>query len=86
MASVRQPGKEDIRFVAGETSEVYHHTAGLVILDTRDCPEFSFDYLKEKVIQRIRDVPHFRWRISVMRTISNVSPCLRRVTAQRWQR
>jgi diacylglycerol O-acyltransferase len=63
MASVRQLSKEDKLFVAGETSEVYHHTAGLVILDTSDCPEFSFDYLREKVIQRIKDVPHFRWRL-----------------------
>jgi WS/DGAT/MGAT family acyltransferase len=56
-------GKEDILFVAGETAQVYHHTAGLVILDTTDCPEFSFEYLREKVIERIRDVPHFRWRL-----------------------
>lgn len=63
MASVRQLSKEDKLFVAGETSEVYHHTAGLVILDTSDCPEFCFDYLREKVIERIRDVPHFRWRL-----------------------
>ena len=63
MASVRQMGKEDILFVAGETAEVYHHTAGLVILDTKDCPDFSFEYLRDKVIERIRDVPHFRWRL-----------------------
>lgn len=63
MAAVKQLGREDILFVAGETGEVYHHTAGLVILDTADCPEFSFEYLRDKVIERIRDVPHFRWRL-----------------------
>ncbi|MEZ5570713.1 MAG: wax ester/triacylglycerol synthase family O-acyltransferase [Halioglobus sp.] len=63
MASVRQLGKEDILFVAGETSDVYHHTAGLVVLDTSNCPDFSFEYLREKVIERISDVPHFRWRL-----------------------
>jgi WS/DGAT/MGAT family acyltransferase len=63
MALVRQLGKEDILFVAGETGKTYHHTAGLVILDTSDCPDFSFDYMREKVIERIRDVPHFRWRL-----------------------
>jgi WS/DGAT/MGAT family acyltransferase len=49
--------------VAGETADVYHHTAGLVILDTSDCPQFSFAYLRAKIIERIRDVPHFRWRL-----------------------
>ena len=63
MASVRQLGKDDILFVAGETAEVYHHTAGLVVLDTSDCPDFSFEYLRERVIERISDVPHFRWRL-----------------------
>jgi diacylglycerol O-acyltransferase len=63
MASVRQLGKEDMLFVAGETAEVYQHTAGLVILDTSNCPNFSFEYLREKVIERIREIPHFRWRL-----------------------
>jgi len=63
MASVRQLSKDDILFVAGETGDVYQHTAGLVILDTSDCPDFSFKYLKEKVIERIDKVPHFRWKL-----------------------
>ena len=63
MASIRQLNKEDILFVAGENSKVYQHTAGLVILDTSNCPDFSFDYLKEKVIERIEDVPHFHWQL-----------------------
>jgi WS/DGAT/MGAT family acyltransferase len=63
MAALRQLGKEDILFVAGETDAVYHHTAGLVILDTSDCPRFNFEYLKKKVIERIREVPHFRWKL-----------------------
>jgi diacylglycerol O-acyltransferase / wax synthase len=63
MAAVRQLGKEDILFVAGETDTIYHHTVGLVILDTSACPRFSFDYLRKKVIERIREVPHFRWKL-----------------------
>lgn len=63
MTVVRQLGKQDILFVAGETDKVYHHTVGLVILDTSACPRFSFDYLKKKVIERIREVPHFRWKL-----------------------
>ena len=63
MASVRQLDKQDMLFVAGETDVVYHHTAGLVILDTSACPDFNFEYLREKVIERIREVPHFRWKL-----------------------
>lgn len=63
MSTVRQLGKEDIMFLAGETDTVYHHIAGLVVLDTSACPEFSFDHLKEKVIERISAVPHFRWKL-----------------------
>jgi len=63
MAAVRQLGKQDILFVAGETDTIYHHTVGLVILDTSACPRFSFDYLRKKVIERIREVPHFRWKL-----------------------
>lgn len=63
MASVRQLDKQDMLFVAGETDVVYHHTAGLVILDISACPEFNFEYLREKVIERIRKVPHFRWKL-----------------------
>jgi WS/DGAT/MGAT family acyltransferase len=63
MVEVRQLGKEDILFIAGETDVVYHHTAGLVILDTSTCPDFGFEYLRQKVIERIREVPHFRWKL-----------------------
>lgn len=63
MSKLRQLGGGDILFVAGETNNVYHHTAGLVILDTSHCPRFSFDYLKKNVIERIREVPHFRWKL-----------------------
>jgi diacylglycerol O-acyltransferase len=63
MSAVRQLEKTDMLFVAGETTTVYQHTAGLVILDTSARPEFSFEYLKEKVIERISSVPQFRWKL-----------------------
>ena len=63
MAAVRQMDREGTLFIAGETGEVYQHTAGLVILDTSHCPDFGFEHLKEKITERIRDVPHFRWRL-----------------------
>lgn len=63
MASTRQVEREGMLFIAGETGDVYQHTAGLVILDTANCPDFSFEYLKEKFIERIKDVPQFRWRL-----------------------
>jgi diacylglycerol O-acyltransferase len=63
MVSTRQVDREGMLFVAGETPEVYQHTAGLVILDTSECPGFSFEHLKNKIIERIDEVPHFRWRL-----------------------
>jgi len=63
MAAVRQLSKEDVLFVAGETDRVYQHTAGLVILDASAVPDFSFEYFREKAIQRISQIPHFRWRL-----------------------
>lgn len=63
MSVSRQLSKQDILFVAGETESVYHHTAGLVILDTSEFPGFDFEHMKASIIERIRDVPYFRWRL-----------------------
>jgi diacylglycerol O-acyltransferase len=63
MSKIKQLNEEDVLFVAGETKTVYQHTAGLVILDTRESPDFGFDTFREKVIERISQVPHFHWRL-----------------------
>jgi len=63
MAAVRQLSKEDVLFVAGETDTIYQHTAGLVILDASAVPDFSYEYFREKAIERISQIPHFRWKL-----------------------
>jgi len=63
MSVLRQLSKQDVLFVAGESAEIYQHTAGLVILDTSTQAEFSFDYFRDKLIERVSLVPHFRWKL-----------------------
>jgi WS/DGAT/MGAT family acyltransferase len=63
MANVRQLGKQDVLFIAGESDTVYQHTAGLVILDISTRPDFSFEYFRNKIIERIDLVPHFKWKL-----------------------
>ncbi len=63
MSGLRQLAKQDVLFVAGESAEIYQHTAGLVILDTGGRADFSFDRFRDKLIERIGLVPHFRWKL-----------------------
>jgi diacylglycerol O-acyltransferase len=63
MSVLRQLSKQDVLFVAGESSAIYQHTAGLVILDTSAQADFSFDYFRERLIERVSLVPHFRWKL-----------------------
>lgn len=63
MADLRQLTKQDVLFVAGETANVYQHTAGLVLLDTSQRPDFNFDSFREHVIERVKRIPHFHWKL-----------------------
>ena len=63
MSELRQLDKMDVLFVAGETRKVYQHTAGLVLLDCRKRPDFSFENFREHFIDRVSRVPHFRWKL-----------------------
>ncbi len=63
MANLRQLSKEEVLFIAGETHNSYQHTAGLAILDASAAPNFSFESFRERIIQRIEQVPQFRWKL-----------------------
>lgn len=63
MSATKQMGKEDVMFVAGESSTVYQHTAGLVMLDSSERPEFGFDHFRDFCTERIALIPHFRWKL-----------------------
>ncbi len=63
MANLRQLSKEEVLFIAGETHNSYQHTAGVQILDASTAADFSFESFRERVIERIEQVPHFRWKL-----------------------
>lgn len=53
----------DVLFIAGENDRVYHHTAGLVMLDTSATPKFDFEYFRRRTSERMDLIPHFRWKL-----------------------
>ena len=63
MATLKQLTKEEVLFIAGETNTVYQHTAGLAMLDTSAVPNFNFEHFREQVIERIKQVPQFHWKL-----------------------
>ena len=63
MSTLRQLTKEEVLFIAGETSTVYQHTCGLAILDVSTAHDFSFETFRDRVIERIKQVPQFRWKL-----------------------
>jgi len=63
MSSFKQLSKSDTLFVAGEGGSTYNHTAGLMLLDTRNQPDFDFNSFRSRVIERLDLVPQFRWKL-----------------------
>lgn len=61
--ATRQLTDREVLFVGGETPNVYQHTAGLTFLDARDRPGFGFETFREQLVQRLANVPHFRWKL-----------------------
>ncbi len=63
MTSIKQLNPADILFLAGESEHIYHHTAGLVVLDTSAVKRFDFEHFRKRCIQRMEQVPHFHWKL-----------------------
>ena len=63
MSELRQLTRQDVLFVGGETARVYQHTAGFVLLDSSDRPDFNFKVFREHVIERVGQIPHFHWKL-----------------------
>lgn len=61
---MRQMSGQDAAFLYGETPNWHMHVSGLMILDPSTAPGgWSFDRLKELMIQRIPEVPQLRWKL-----------------------
>lgn len=63
MKKLKQLTPADVMFIGGETSSVYQHTAGLVLLDSSDRPDFSFERYRQQIEDRLDKIPQFHWRL-----------------------
>ena len=50
-------------FVSTETSTGYQHTAGLMVLDAAESPDFCFEKFKAFIDERMSSIPQFRWKL-----------------------
>ncbi len=50
-------------FVSTESDNSYQHTAGLVILNADEPPDFCFEKLKSFIGARLGQIPQFRWKL-----------------------
>ncbi len=63
MKNLRQLTSKEVIFVGGETSNIYQHTGGLLLLDASQVPGFGFETYRRYVEQSIGRIPQFRWRM-----------------------
>jgi diacylglycerol O-acyltransferase len=66
MTSIKQLSREDVMFVAGETSSIYQHVGLLIVLDKSDRPEFNYEHFREHCIERVSLIPQFRWKLHMV--------------------
>jgi len=63
MQTLRQLTPQDVLFVGGETSTIYQHTVGLMLIDASDRPGFGFEAFRRHTEERVGSIPHFRWKL-----------------------
>ena len=63
MSLIKQLSREDVMFVAGETSSIYQHVGLLITLDSSDCPGFDYQQFRQHCMERVSLIPQFRWKL-----------------------
>jgi WS/DGAT/MGAT family acyltransferase len=53
---------QDAAFWYGETASWHMHVGVVCTVDTSDAPDFSFDRVRDLLVERIHLLPQFRWR------------------------
>lgn len=54
---------QDAAFFYGETPEWHMHVSSVLIADPTDAPNFSFDLMKRLLLERLPQLPQFRWKV-----------------------
>lgn len=63
MNNIRQLTSKEVIFVGGETSSIYQHTGGLIILDPGRRKNWGFEQFRKHTETQIGQIPQFRWRL-----------------------